>query len=417
MSAAALTLAIAVVAFNLRPAITAVAPVLADIQRSTGLSAPEAGLLTTIPVLAFGACAPLGPWLGRRFGMEAVLVGSLVVLIAGILVRSVPALAPLFLGTVLIGVAIAIGNVLVPALIKRDFTSNPRVATGVYSVALSGGAAGVAGVAVPLDRALGGWRQGLAFWAVPVALCLVLWAFRLRDSHHDIGPVHVSAGLWRDGLAWQVTIFMGLQSLGFYSMVAWIPTIFEQHGTAPADAGWLLSLAGFASLPSAFVAPVLASSAARQRLTVVVTVACNALALAGLLWQPRAGAAAWMVILGLAQGSSLALALHFIVARAPDARRAAELSAMAQTVGYLVAGIGPLVAGVLREVSGSWTLPLAAMAIVLGPELVCGLGATRPRKVGQRVVRRVPEPGASSSASVSPWRPAGRGVDGKGNGE
>lgn len=379
---AALVVAVAAVAFNLRPAITSVAPVLTEIQRSTGMSTAQAGLLTTIPVLGFGAFAPLGPWLGRRFGMEAALVGSLVVLAAGILVRSVPAMALLFLGTVLVGVGIAVGNVVVPALIKRDFPSNPRVATGVYSLALSAGAAGVAGVAVPLSDALGGWRQGLAFWTAPVLLCVVLWAFRLRDAHHDIAPVHVSARLWRDGLAWQVTIYMGLQSLAFYSMVAWIPTIFEQHGTGATEAGWLLSLAGFASLPSALVAPVLASSAARQRVAVVVTGACNGLALAGLLWHPRAGAVVWMVVLGLAQGSSLALALHFIVARAPDTRRTAELSGMAQTVGYLVAGVGPLGMGALREISGGWTVPLLAMVVLLAPQLFSGLGATRAGMVG-----------------------------------
>lgn len=374
--------AVAVVAVNLRPAITAVSPVLDQIQRSTGLSGAEAGLLTTIPVLAFGACAPLAPRLGRRWGMEAALVGSLGALVAGILLRSVPSIGSLFAGTVLVGVAIAIGNVLVPALIKRDFPGSPRMATGVYSMGISGGGALAAGVAVPLDGALGGWRPGLAFWAAPLALCVALWAFRLRDAHHDIRAVPVGGALWRDGLAWQVTAFMGLQSLGFYAMVAWLPTLFEQHGTPAATAGWLLSLAGFSSLPAALVAPVLATTAARLRAAVATTVILNALALAGLLWEPKAGAAAWMVLLGLGQGSALALALTFIVVRAPDAHRAAELSGMAQTVGYLVAGVGPFAVGALRDASGGWTLPLAALAVVLVPQLACGLGATRSRAVG-----------------------------------
>lgn len=384
--AAALTVAVAVVAFNLRPAIAAVSPVLVEIERSTGLSAAGAGLLTTIPVLAFGACAALGPWLGRRMGIEAALVASLAVLLVGILVRSVPSTAPLFLGTLCIGVAVAVGNVLVPALIKRDFPLDPRVAMGVYSVALSGGAAVAVGVAVPVDGALGGWRPGLALWAAPVAVCLVLWGARLRDARHDIRPVHVGAGLWRDGLAWQVTFFMGLQSLAFYSTTAWLPTIFEQHGVGAGDAGWLLSLAGLASLPAAFVAPVLASSALRQRVAVVVTLSLYALALAGLLWHPRAGAVAWMILLGLAQGSSLALALTFIVARAPDAGKAAELSGMAQTIGYLVAGVGPLGMGALRDATGGWTVPLVVVAVVLAPQMAVGLGSARRRTVGLRTV-------------------------------
>lgn len=385
----ALTVAVGVVAFNLRPALTAVAPVLAEIQRTTGLSGAEAGLLTTIPVLAFGACSPLAPWLGRRVGMEAALVGSLLLLGAGVLVRSLPALAPLFVGTVLVGVAIAIGNVLVPALIKRDF-ADPRAATGIYSVALSAGAAVAAGVGVPLDRAVGGWRPGLAVWAAPLVLAAVLWGFRLRDAHHDVGLVHVRAGVWRDGLAWQVTIFMGLQSLGFYSMVAWVPTIFQQQGIGATTAGLLLSLSGLASLPAAFVVPLLASTPARQRAAVAATVVLNGLALAGLLWHPRAGAAAWMVLLGLSQGAALSLALTFIVARAPDTRLAAELSGMAQAVGYLVAGLGPFLMGALRDGTGSWTLPLVLLVAVLAPELACGLGSTRTRAVGTPAGARGP---------------------------
>lgn len=387
--------AVAVVAFNLRPAITAISPVLAEIQRSTGLTAAEAGLLTTIPVLAFGACAPLAPWLGRRLGMETALVGSLVLLGAGVLVRSVPALAPLFVGTVAIGVAVAIGNVLVPALVKRDFPHDPRLMTGIYSVALSGGAAVAAGVAVPLDAAVGGWRLGLAFWAAPLVVCIGLWGLRLRDAHHDIGAVHVSGRLWRDARAWQVTAYMGLQSLGFYATVAWLPTIFEQQGMSPADAGWLLSLAGFASLPAAFVAPVLASTVPRQRVAVAVAVGLNAVALSGLLWHSRAGAVVWMVLLGVAQGAALSLALTFIVARAPDTARAAELSGMAQTVGYLVAGLGPFALGALRDASGRWTLPLLVLAAVLAPQLASGLGAARPGTVGAPRAAPATDPGGA----------------------
>lgn len=380
-SAAALTIAVAVVAFNLRPALTSVAPVLSEIQRATGLSSAEAGLLTTIPVLAFGAFSPLAPWLGRRFGMEAALVGSLVLLVLGILVRSAPAFGPLFLGTLLVGVAIAIGNVLVPALIKRDF-ADPRAATGVYSVAMSAGAAVAAGVAVPLDRVVGGWRPELDVWAAPLVVCIVLWAFRLRDAHHDIETTHVGGGLWRDPMAWQVTAFMGMQSLEFYSMVAWVPTIFEQLGTSATAAGWLLSLAGGASLPSAFLVPVLASSPRRLRVAVMVTVAVDALALGGLIWHPKAAAVLWMILLGLGQGAGLSLALTFIVARAPTPHLAAELSGMSQTVGYLVAGFGPFAVGAMRDASGSWVLPLTVLAAILVFALAFGLGSTRARPVG-----------------------------------
>ncbi|MGH9082916.1 MAG: MFS transporter, partial [Acidimicrobiales bacterium] len=229
-----------------------------------------------------------------------------------------------------------------------------------------------------------GWREALALWAVPAAAGVALWTTRLAGSHRDIDAVHVSGRLWRDPLAWQVTAFMGLQSLGFYATLAWLPTIFEQHGVAPTPAGWLLSLAGIASLPAAFAAPVLGSSPARQRVVLVGVAGLNALALAGLLWRPVAGSAAWMVLLGLAQGAALSLALSFIVLRAPNAARAAELSGMAQSVGYLLAGLGPSAVGAVRQYTGGWVWPLALLAIFLFPELAAGLAASRPLVVGER---------------------------------
>lgn len=375
----ALTIAVAVVAFNLRPAITSLGPVLSGIEHTTGLSAATAGLLTTLPVLAFGLCSPLAPVIARRYGIEATVTGSLVLLVAGLVVRAVPSVALLFLGTAAAGVAIAAGNVLVPAVIKRDFPLRARMATGIYSVVLSGGAALAAGVTVPMARALGeGWRGGIALWAAPAAIALVLWAVTTAGSHHEIVPVHASARLWRSPLAWQVTLFMGLQSLGYYALVAWIPTIFQQHGVSASTAGWLLSLSGFASLPSAFGASVLASTGARARLVVIVTVVLNAVALGGLLWHPVSGAFAWMVLLGLAQGGAISLALNFIVARAPTSHRAAELSGMAQTVGYLLASVGPFALGALHDATRSWVVPLVVMCLVLVPELASGLGAARP---------------------------------------
>ncbi|MGH9082586.1 MAG: CynX/NimT family MFS transporter [Acidimicrobiales bacterium] len=381
----AVVVAVVILAFNLRPALASMAPVLAEVQRSTGLSSAVAGTLTTVPVLAFGACAPLAPVLGRRFGTEVTLLAALVVLGAGILVRSAPSLGGLFAGTVLVGAAIAVGNVLLPALIKRDFPGRARQVTGVYSVALSAGAALAAGVTVPVEHATGtGWRGVLALWALPVVAGVAVWAGRLEGAHHDVRTVRVGGRLWRDRLAWKVTVFMGLQSLGYYALLAWLPTIFEQHGVRPATAGWLLALSGFASLPSALLAPVLASTAARQRVAVAVAVGLNGVALAGLLWRPAGGAFVWMVVLGIAQGANIALALSFIVVRAPDPDLAAELSGMAQTVGYLVASVGPFLMGALRDATGGWTVPLVVLAAVLVPQVVSGVAASSAATVGGR---------------------------------
>lgn len=375
---------VTVVALNLRPGITAVGPLLTSIERSTGLPGTLAGLLAALPLLAFGLCSPIAPAIARRAGIERTVFGALVLLVAGLLVRVVPGVGLLYAGTALLGVAIALANVLVPALIKREFSSRAGVATGLYAVALSAGGALGAGLAVPLARLAGtGWRGGLALWAVPAAVCLVVWLAQLRGVHRDISPVRISARLWRDGLAWQVTTFMGMQSLGFYATYAWVPSVLESHGMDAAAAGWLVSLAGFASLPAAFVAPLLGAAPRRRRAVVAVTLGLDATALVGLMVRPVGGAVAWMIVLGVAQGAAIAVALNFIVMRAPDAARAAELSAMAQTVGYLLASTGPLAVGALHDATGGWTVPLALLVLALVPELLCGIGASRALVVGR----------------------------------
>lgn len=388
------TIAVVFVAANLRPAITSVAPLLTRIQASTGISSAEAGLLTTIPLFAFGGCSLLAPVFGRRAGMEATVVAALALLVGGIGLRSVPVLALLFIGTALLGVGVALANVIVPALVKRDFPGREGVATGLYSVTLTGVAALATGTAVPIVDAIGGsWRGGLALWAVPAAACLLLWLRRLRDAHHEVTPVKVSTWHWRDPLAWQVTLFMGIQSLGYYSAFAWLPTDFEQHGMHAAAAGWLASLMGFCQLPTAFAVPAFVHSASRQRIAVVVTVAMNAFALAGVLVWPTRGTAAWMIVLGLAQGAAFGLALTFIVVRSSSVVGAAQLSAMAQSLGYLLASAGPATLGLLRDVTGGFTVPMLVLVAVLAPELVCGLAASTPAVVGEEVAPRARLPG------------------------
>lgn len=380
-------IAICLVALSLRPAVASVSPYLEVIQRAAGLSSAEAGLLTTLPVLAFGACAPFAPKLARYFGLRTTLLGSLALLVVGIVVRSLPSTALLFVGTITAGVSIAFGNVLLPAWIKRHFASRLQLMTGVYSVALSGGAVLAAGFAVPLGRVSGlDWRFALSLWAIPPAAAFVAWAC-LRDRTGDVFPSGgVSRRMWRVPMAWQVTAFMGLQSFGFYSLLAWIPSIFEQRGVNIATAGWLLSLSGLAGVPTAFVAPLLASSARSQRALVAVTIVFGGLGMAGLSWHPVADAYLWMVLLGFGQGLGLGLALNFIVSRAANARQVAELSAMAQAAGYLLASIGPWLVGAMREWTGGWQIPLAVITVLLVPQLASGLAAARPLVIGTETV-------------------------------
>ncbi|WP_022928034.1 CynX/NimT family MFS transporter [Patulibacter americanus] len=377
--------ALVLVTLNLRPAIVAVSPLLDEIRASTGMSGAEASLLTTLPVFCFGALAPLAPRLARRFGGEAVIAGAMVVLAAGIVVRVVPGTALLIGGTVLIGGAIAVCNVLVPSVIKRDLPHIAGLAMGVYAMALTGGAALAAGLAIPVEDALGtDWRGGLVPWVLPVVLALVAWlpVVRIvRARGEQNGHAAMAGGLWRDPVAWAVTGFMGLQTLQFYTATAWVPTIFVDHGMTQERAGLLLALMNVVGVGSALAAPVLAGRMRRQVGLGVGSVAFWAAAWIGMLAAPVGGALLWMVLMGVAQGATLGVALTLMVLRSPDAAHTAELSGMAQTVGYLVGGFGPLAIGALHDATGDWQASIAVLLVLLVPLTAVAVLAGRARLV------------------------------------
>lgn len=378
--AAALLLA----ALNLRLTVAAVPPVLSQIRHTTGLSAAGAGLLTAVPVLCFGLVALATPRLIRRFSMGPLLTLTMLAVIAGAAVRLVPALLPLFLGTVMLGSGAAIGNVLIPGLIKRDFPRERVLMTALYSVALSGGAAVAAGLTVPIEHAIGlHWRIGIALWGVPAVLAALLWAPHVREesARGEIDAEPPTAGLWRDPLALCVTGFMGFQSFGFYAMLSWLPTLAEAHGVSASHAGLLLSLASFCGAVGAFIAPSVERRMRHARLAVVICVLICAAGYTGLLVAPGSAIALWCVLFGFAQGVALALALGYIVARAPDSHHAAHLSTMAQGGGYMIASAAPFAMGALHGATGSWTLPVVMLLAALVPMLLTGLVASQDRHV------------------------------------
>lgn len=359
---------------NLRPAIVAVAPLLPEIRLSARLSPTFAGLLTTLPLVCFGAFAFLSPALGRRIAAERLLLAVLVALIGGICVRLLPGDVALFAGTTLAGAAVAIANVVLPSLIKSHFPGHVALMTGAYATALSLGAALGAGITVPLRQASGlSWRPTLALWAIPVALsCILLVAPARAARRRAAGLVRRSGGIWRDRVAWSVTAFMGLQSLEYFAAVAWLPSDFQAHGMSPGASGWLVSYASIISVPACLGAPLLGRRLRNHRALVGACTLAGALALVGIAIDPRHLAYVWMTFLGLSQGSALSLALGFIAQCAPDARRVAELSTLAQGGGYLLASSGPVALGALHDLSGGWTIPFLALAGLLVPLLAVG---------------------------------------------
>jgi CP family cyanate transporter-like MFS transporter len=384
-----LVLAIVLLAANLRPALTSVAPLIGQIRTDTGISNAVAGLLTGLPLLAFAVLSPIAPLLARRFGMERVLLTSLLVLAVGILLRSAGVIAALFLGTAILGAAIAVGNVLLPSLVKREFPERTGLLTSTYTTALAVSAAIAAGASFPIAHQIGstGWRGSLALWALLALVAAVAWFPQIRSAD----PANTSAGtsggvtgLWSSVLAWQVTLFMGLQALGYYVVLTWLPEILQEEvGVSAAQAGWMLALAQVVVIPAMFLAPVLADRSPSQYSVVVVAVTLSGAGTLGLLVAASTATVLWIILLGLGQGACFSLALTFFALRAPDSEHAAALSGMAQSVGYLLAAGGPFLFGLLRDATHTWTVPLTLLVAVTVCLLITGLGAARDAHVGR----------------------------------
>ncbi|MEU6770742.1 MFS transporter [Streptomyces sp. NPDC046759] len=380
-------LALVLLAVNLRLVLAGVSPLLPEIRHARGLSTAGSGALTTVPVLCLGLLAPAAPALAARFGAPRVLLGCLTGLAAGAALRCLPGSGWLFAGTVLAGCCIAVANVLLPSVVRGAFPDRIGTLTGVSTMLVSGGAALAAGGAAALERTLGGdWRPALAVWAVPALAAAALW---VRPSRRTGRPATLpgpagrphgpSAGhrLRRSGLAWQLTLFMGLQSLLAYALMAWLPQFYRDQGESAAAAGGVLAVLSLASIPSSLLVPMVAARVRGQAPVALAVVLCSAAGLTGLLLAPVTGALVWAVLLGLGQGGELGLALTLINLRSSHPAQTAALSGMAQSVGYCLAACGPLSLGVLHDATGGWTWPLTALLLLTLPLTVTGMGAGR----------------------------------------
>lgn len=377
-----LLLGLVLVALNLRPALSSLSPLLSEVSASLGLSAARAGLLTTLPVLCLGLFAPLAPLLARRFGAERVVLGILLTLAGGILLRSAFGEVGLFVGSLIAGASIGIIGVLLPGIVKRDFARQAGAMTGVYTMALCLGAALAAGASVPLSDSFGNrWSIGLGFWMVPALLAALCWLPQIGQKHGAHRVAYRVKGLLRDPLAWQVTLYMGLQSSLAYIVFGWVPSILIDRGLSATDAGLALSGSIIVQLLSALTAPWLATRGKDQRLAIVVVMLLTLGGLMGCLYAPLDGLWGWAILLGLGQGGTFSLALTLIVLRSRDAHVAANLSSMAQGFGYTLASLGPLAVGLIHDWTGGWAATGWVFAVIGLGAIVAGLGAGRARYV------------------------------------
>lgn len=370
------------VALNLRPALTSVSPVLTSIGDSLSLSGAGQGILTTLPVLFLGLAAPVAPWAARRLGVERAVLAAVALLGLALLVRPYAGAIGLFAGTIVAGGCIGVMGVLLPGIVKRDFPESASLLTGIYTAVLCVGASAAAGATEPLRMAFGhAWRPALAFWLIPAVIAAGAWWLQLGAKHVPRSRAEPTRSLFRDPLAWQVTLFMGLQSSLAYTVFGWLPSILQDRGLDPVNAGLALSISIMMQIITAIAVPWIGSRMKDQRLMAALSVAVTLIGLGGCIYAPIGGVWFWVVVLGLGQGGTFSMALTLLAVRARDADTAARLSGMAQGVGYTMAAFGPLLAGLLHDTFGNWQVAGVFLGLVGIVAISMGLAAGRRQYV------------------------------------
>ncbi|MDH2911132.1 CynX/NimT family MFS transporter [Kosakonia sp. HypNH10] len=378
-----LIVGILMIATTLRVTFTGAAPLLDAIRAEYGLTTAQTGMLTTLPLLAFALISPLAAGVARRIGMERSLFAALLLICSGIALRSLPSSLLLFIGTAVIGCGIALGNVLLPGMLKRDFAQHVAKLTGAYSLTMGAAAALGSAAMVPIAQSGAGWHGALLTLLIFPLLALLLWLPRLRHGApaalSTSGALH-SRGIWRSALAWQVTLYLGINSLIYYIVIGWLPSILISQGFSEAQAGSLHGVLQLATAAPGLLVPLVLHRLRDQRaIAALVALLCAAGALG--LWLQPGHAAIWTVVYGFGSGATMILGLTFIGLRASSAHQAAALSGMAQSVGYLLAACGPPLMGKVHDASGDWHLPLIACALLSVVMALCGAFAGRDREI------------------------------------
>ncbi|PSV28611.1 MULTISPECIES: CynX/NimT family MFS transporter [unclassified Photobacterium] len=372
-------LGILLIASNLRAPLTGLGPILEFISQDLGLSATQAGMLTTLPLLAFALFSPVSSGLARKIGLEPSLMIALVLVGCGVLIRSGGSTLMLFLGTCIIGIGIAIGNVLLPSLLKRDFPTKVTTLTAVYVLIMGIGSTLSSSTAIPMMNLAGSmgitaiphWAFALATVLIFPIISIIVWLPQLSGHTRpsaDTADIDSHSYLWRSAAAWQVTIFLGLNSFIMYIFISWLPSILIDNGYTENQAGYLHGVLQLSTaIPALVLIPLMAKMKDKRAMSFAMAVLAF-IGILGLLMMPE-HALIWVICFGFSCGGGFILGLSFVGIRTHDAHQAAALSGMAQCMGYLLAATGPIIFGSLHESTHSWEAPLymtLAVCVVWG---------------------------------------------------
>lgn len=379
-----LIIGVILVGANLRVPLTSAGALVSFIRDDFGISNALAGAITTLPLIAFALLSPFAPKIANKIGMERTIAISLVLLIAGILIRSASGIGLLFTGTLLVGLAIAVGNVLIPGIIKMNFPYKIGLMTGLYAIVMNVFGALGSGLSIPIATSENlGWRGSLVIWGGLAFITLIIWLPQLAKKHDAKKKINNQqiGGLLRSPLAWKITVFMGAQSLIFYTLITWLPTILTANGYDIHLAGWGVFIFQFASIPFTFIIPVIADKMKNQVMIALISSGLILTGVAGLFAGFSELSILWIIMLGIGNGSAFSLSMMFFTLRTKDGYEAAELSGMAQSFGYLLAALGPVMVGGLQDMTGSWTLPLLLLAGVSVLMLIMGMVSGKNKQV------------------------------------
>jgi CP family cyanate transporter-like MFS transporter len=377
-----LAVAVLLVAFNLRLAITSLGALL-DHLGDLGVSATTQGVLTSVPVLCFAAVGATAMVVTRRIGVDRGLVAALALIAAGLVLRVLDGTPALIAGTAVACSGIALGNVLIPAIVKEHFPHRIGTMTGAYSAVLSLGSAVGAATTVPIADAAGSWQVGLGVWALAAVAAGIAWAPYCRRRDPQRAQVR-SASLWRSPIAWAVTLVFATQSLNAYVMMSWLPSVYADAGFSDAKAGLLLATSIVIGVPFFFVAPMVAVRLRHQGHLVLALTALTAAGWVGLWIAPVGGAWVWAALLG-AGGAVFPVALAMFALRTTSSAQTGSLSTMAQSVGYLIAAGGPFLVGVLHDATNSWSIAYVLLLATATAQVAIGYVAGRPVKIAEHM--------------------------------